>query len=363
MDQTPWKPIAPSWRRDEWLEKRKIGIGASEIAAVMYENPWQPAIKVWLDKTGSSPPEEEEEESERQFWGQELEHAILTGYARRTGRIVVPWGILIQSTQWPWLCCTPDALIAEDEDAHVIARTLKDAILDENQDVVDQFMASPGVQRCWPLQVKNTGEREAQSWVEGPPRYYQLQGLHEALVFGSPKATVAGLIGGQHLAWQDVHVDEFEQRKLINLSKRFWQEHVLTGIEPVPDGSDECKRMLAAMFPEEDPEKQILFPSEIHLDNNPAPFGEVVTADDFDAMYVDALARRKAAKDEVKRLENIARGLMGNAAQAILPSGAIYSLRSRSVPERVQSAWTARVLTRRKAPAKPKTKRKKKRDG
>jgi len=37
--------------RTEWLKKRKLGIGGSDISAVSGVNPWKTAWDVYMDKT------------------------------------------------------------------------------------------------------------------------------------------------------------------------------------------------------------------------------------------------------------------------------------------------------------------------
>ena len=39
---------------DEWLAFRNTGIGGSDAAAVLGENPWKTNVELWEEKTGKS---------------------------------------------------------------------------------------------------------------------------------------------------------------------------------------------------------------------------------------------------------------------------------------------------------------------
>ena len=44
--------------REKWLNARRSGLGASEVAAVLGLSPWSTPYKVWRDKVSSEPPVE-----------------------------------------------------------------------------------------------------------------------------------------------------------------------------------------------------------------------------------------------------------------------------------------------------------------
>ena len=44
--------------REEWLEGRSIGIGASEAAAAIGMSPWQTTLDLWKLKTGNAQPKD-----------------------------------------------------------------------------------------------------------------------------------------------------------------------------------------------------------------------------------------------------------------------------------------------------------------
>ena len=53
--------------REEWLEYRKLGIGGSDVAAILGISKWKSAIDLWLDKTNQT--NDITEENEAMQWG------------------------------------------------------------------------------------------------------------------------------------------------------------------------------------------------------------------------------------------------------------------------------------------------------
>lgn len=45
-------------KRQQWLEERKTGIGASDAAAIIGMNPWKTNVQLWREKTGEVEPED-----------------------------------------------------------------------------------------------------------------------------------------------------------------------------------------------------------------------------------------------------------------------------------------------------------------
>ena len=47
--------------REEWLKVRKLGLGGSDMSAVLGVNQWRSPLDVWLDKTSDTVEEKESE--------------------------------------------------------------------------------------------------------------------------------------------------------------------------------------------------------------------------------------------------------------------------------------------------------------
>src|SRR5689334_16414020 len=87
-----------------------LGIGASEISAVVGMNPYASPWSIWLRKTGQAPDVEETEPME---WGNRLEPAIRQKYVDVTGHSVYVPPKSMFSEERPWARATPDGIVVE----------------------------------------------------------------------------------------------------------------------------------------------------------------------------------------------------------------------------------------------------------
>lgn len=69
--------------RDEFLERRRSGIGGSDIAAICGLSKYATPYNVWLSKRGEAP--EEQGEKPWLYWGAVLEDVVAREYALRSG--------------------------------------------------------------------------------------------------------------------------------------------------------------------------------------------------------------------------------------------------------------------------------------
>lgn len=272
--------LGSSTDRDRWLQLRRSGIGASEIAAVLGESPWMSATQLYAEKIGEH--QREAEDPEWMYWGNQLEGSIVVGYQHRTGRPVTRSNLLIRSTECPWLLCTLDGLTGE-----------------------------PGSEPSWPLEIKNIGGHKAAEWENGTPRPYYLQLQQQMLVTQTERATIAALIGGQRLIWEDVYRDETEIRRIKLASRIFWEECVGKGICPKPDSSDSASRALHS-----------LYRKRPHPDAHVKFSGAISELDEELCRIKDEQKPLKVRRQEI---ENIIKATLGKASFGVLPSGATYS--------------------------------------
>jgi predicted phage-related endonuclease len=351
---TPFEVLADSnHKRDFWLEKRQLGIGASEIAIVLGNTRWGTSLSLYAKKLGLW--KDNEEEKEYLYWGNRLEPAIIAGYADRTGRAAVPFGLLLRHVRYPWLLATPDALTTDDPAAKARAPELTRAINAIRRVIRHQRNVPPELVhefvRCsqgwWALQTKNIGLWSAQDWTEGAPDYYVLQCQQESLLLNSTRCTAAALVAGQRLIWEDIERDEITERRIVNLGRKFWHEHVLAKVEPAADGSEHSARALKHLHPLANPETVLQ-----------------LSAEDMDFAY-----QRDRVKDQLKALateidlmDNTIKQKLGNYERALLPDGTGYSYKTTLTREKtvVYPAGSYRALLRTHPKAdKPKKPRKK----
>lgn len=325
--------------REGWLRERKTSIGASESASVLGRGAFQSAYALWQVKAGNVEPDSLEER-EHVFWGNQLENAIIEGYAKRTGRVTVPFGLMLRSERWPWLTCTPDAWVCEGA-SPVEAEKLRGFVemlrrvpaesLREREKFAHEFadFVSRG---WWPLQVKNVGFRSSEDWTEGVPDYYRIQCVHEYLVCGAERTTGCALVAGQRLVWDDVEHEEIIERQVVNLTREFMKS-LKESIPPAVDGSESTRRAIAKRWPESEAGKIVRGSADA--------MARAYELDSLKSLAAATLA--KAAE-----LENAMRAEIADAESIVFPDGSGFTLKTQIKKSYTVRESSTRVLRRKR---------------
>jgi len=220
---------------DEWLDKRRKGIGGSDAGAICGVNPFKTPLMVWEDKRGMS---KAIEDNAPMYWGRALEPLIRQKYSDETGRqVLLPTEILYHK-EHPFMLgnidgFTPDNRLVE------IKTTSQPANLGE-----------PGTDEI-PL-----------TWI------FQIQ--HYMVITGFQVADVPVLIGGRDFRIYEVAADAELQEMLILKEKEFWGL-VETGVPPPPVNYEDVRRLFRKSIPLEitatqDIEEAITFLKMLQLD-------------------------------------------------------------------------------------------------
>src|ERR1700676_4969296 len=104
--------LGPFSTREEWLAARRLGLGGSDIGAILGMSTFTSELEVYYSKVEDLPEREVSEEAEI---GRDIEGFILSQWARRYN----PDGyiddslVAIQSDTFPFLLHSPDALLCE----------------------------------------------------------------------------------------------------------------------------------------------------------------------------------------------------------------------------------------------------------
>src|SRR5262245_49820853 len=107
--------------RTAWLEARRRGVGASDIAAILGRSSWKTAYHVYHEKLGSWV----QADNPRMRWGRKLEDLVAQEYAELTGRFVFrPEETLLRSKAYPWMFASLDRLVHEVEDRSCLGREI-----------------------------------------------------------------------------------------------------------------------------------------------------------------------------------------------------------------------------------------------
>lgn len=218
------------------LEQRRLGIGASDIAAVAGLNPFKKAVQVWAEKTGfdvaadeeGEPGERDEdadaaEETMSQSLGHYAEPAMLAWYRDRVGPVRAAGDVTRAHPEIPWALATPDGI------------------------------ATPkrGVE------CKLVGFRTSRYW--GPsgtdeiPDYYRPQVEWQALVCDFEEVDVVALIGSEMRHYRIARDRELGDM-LLKIGADFMERHVIPRVPPPLDGTQAARAILHNRFPRHRPE-------------------------------------------------------------------------------------------------------------
>lgn len=217
---------APEKDKAEWLRDRRAGIGGSEIAAVMGENHWNSPRQIWMSKMGmfdDKPPQQ----SEAARWGNLLETTVADEWALRENRQYVHIPVSLQDDERPYLLANIDGFT-----------------LTEDREVITGI-----------LEVKTTSAYNRDAWENGPvPFHYLCQTNWYCGITRQSMFTIICLVGGQRLYAYDLPADPELFKREEAEAAAFWNNYVLTGIEPPATAVD--KELMAKAEAEQAEDKE-----------------------------------------------------------------------------------------------------------
>ena len=198
--------------REEWLKVRKLGLGGSDMAAVLGLSPWRSPIDVWLDKTSDTV---EKKESEPMYWGNVLEEVVAQEFAKRSGYKVRNNNFTLQSEEYPYLLANIDREIVG---------------LDAG------------------LECKTANAFKANEWDgDNVPDAYYIQCQHYMAVTGKSSWWIACLVGGNIFHYKEIKRNEEVIAAIIDTGAAFW-ELVESKTMPAPDDTKQCENALKKLY-------------------------------------------------------------------------------------------------------------------
>lgn len=199
--------------RKEWLDLRRTGIGGSDAGAVCGLHPYSSAMKVFREKTGG---ETEELDTEAVRIGHDLEQYVAERFMEATGLKVRRSNYMYRNIEHPFMIADVDRLVTG-EDAG--------------------------------LECKTASAYSEDKWEDGDiPLHYMMQCYHYMAVTGKRVWYIAALILGRGFVYRRLEWDDAVISQLVRMEERFWNDHVLTGKIPPPDGSRACDEVIAQYF-------------------------------------------------------------------------------------------------------------------
>ena len=181
--------------KEQWLRARTEGIGGSDVSAITGISKYATPYSVWLDKIGES---SEVEQNHAMRMGNLLEPIVVQLFQEDYGISTRRAG-LMRSRQHPFMQVT-----------------------------VDRLTADGGILEC----KTSTGWLSSE-WEDGQvPDHAELQVQHGLAVTGRSHAWVAGLLDGRDFFVRRVDRDDALIAQLIEIERKFWEEHVLARQDP-----------------------------------------------------------------------------------------------------------------------------------
>jgi len=211
--------------RAEWLEWRRHGIGASDVAGILGLSPWESPWSIWARKVGLTG---EGDQSEAMEFGARAEKMLAGYYEDHTGMWIHGEQTRCHHVTETWMRASVDGFTGE---AH------------SGSDSLEEMLG--------PVEFKCTGEPPS-AWEGHLPTHYACQATWTAIVTAYPTV----YFGVLHLAFGRPQFRTYEYSptgddiEIVTAKVRaFWFDHVLTGVPPAVDDSDATTRALGEAYP------------------------------------------------------------------------------------------------------------------
>ena len=189
----------------EWMQKRREGVGGSDIATLCGLNPWATEADLWLEKRGMG---DDSNPSEPMLWGHRLEPVVRAHYQQQRSRTFVE--------EVPGILAHPD---------YPVTRASIDGLIHDPTGT-------------WLLEVKTTG-----AGFDELPVHYAAQVQWYLGVTGLAVADVAVLARGQRYSEFRVEASPEWFGSAVALAERWWQRHIVDGAVPDLDAARDAAKL------------------------------------------------------------------------------------------------------------------------
>ncbi|MEG0730688.1 MAG: YqaJ viral recombinase family protein, partial [Cetobacterium sp.] len=188
---------------DEWLERRKLGIGGSDVAAILGESKYKCSLDVYNDKVVGS----DFKGNRATLMGHRLEPVVVLDFQDKHPEFKVE--ILEKTLKKGKSLANIDRLIYHEDKGFGI------------------------------LECKTTGAYNYKEWLEDTiPQEYYCQVMHYLAVTGLDYAYIGCLIGGRDYKEFYIERNEEECKLILETCENFWKNHVEANNPPAADGSE-----------------------------------------------------------------------------------------------------------------------------
>ena len=228
--------------KDEWLMKRKCGIGGSDASSILGLNPYRSSMAVYIDKIDEEircnqmdnglkenvVPKNNETNYKMEL-GNKLKAFVASEFMLKTGKKVRSINGILRNDKYPFAIANIDRAVVGEK----------------------AF-----------LECKVTNSFNKKEWEKTIPIHYQVQMNHYMAVSGASHCYVAALIGNEELVIHKIERDEKIIEEIMKLEEMFWNNCVLGDNFPMPDGSNDYSKVLDSLYKDSKDEELILFEAE-----------------------------------------------------------------------------------------------------
>jgi len=229
----------------EWLEFRRNGIGASEMATILGLSPYAPTVtELWRYKVGIG--QAVDIRNQHVLFGGELEPLIvkMAKYwdGSENGYIDNYYdNRLIRDIQ------AVDSYIINDQFPHIFVSL--DAFIPQGCVRLDIDGGDFTGEELWidhPLECKNISGYNSRKWVSGIPIMYYVQLQTQMIALGVDYGELAVLVDNSQFSVYPFQVNEVWRQRILEKSEEFW-DSVLLGRKALAAGDED---MLAYLEPQ-----------------------------------------------------------------------------------------------------------------
>lgn len=204
-------------QRNEFLERRRSGIGGSDIAAIVGLSKFATPYDVWLSKRGEAP--EEDGDKPWLYWGSILEDVVAKEYALRTGNKVQRVNAQLIHPEYQFAMANIDRAVVNPQ-------------IRGNVRWIDGHLTTDRILEC-----KTANGFAASLWGEDGtdeiPDYYVCQVQWYMGITGARYADLAVLIGGSDYRSYTIEAHPELFADMLTEAAAFWKL-VEEGIAPDP---------------------------------------------------------------------------------------------------------------------------------
>lgn len=239
-------PFDPETSFDEWIESRRQGLGGSDVPAIVNEHPSMSAVTLWSDKTSGAVPFAGNERTET---GRDLEPVVLGWFAQggrkwpRSGErytIVKPPSVYRRDL--PWMRGSADGFVYYPEaivDLTVNGEAVQAALLPRRPSALAEVKT-----HGWFGSKSYNLTDEGHPLISVPPDK-RIQCAWYMALYEVETTYLVCLVDTHLKRTFALHRDLELESMLVDAADRFWREHVLADIPPLPDGSEGYSKFLA----------------------------------------------------------------------------------------------------------------------